>query len=120
MTDTAAPNLPSRDFAASAAFYGGLGLEVVYRADDWLILRRDLLQLEFFPDPDLDPFANTFMCCLRVDDLDGWYDRIVEAGVPEGVTGFPRHHPPRDEPWGGRAAYLLDPDGTQLTIIQNR
>lgn len=119
MTDFAVPNLPSRGFDATVGFYGALGFDVVYRAEDWLILRREQLQLEFFPDPVLDPAANAVMCCLRVDDLDAWYRRISDAGVPEGATGFPRRHPPKTEVWGGRVAYLVDPDGTQLTLVQN-
>ncbi|MFI8631739.1 bleomycin resistance protein [Microbacterium sp. NPDC077663] len=120
MVDLATPNLPSRDFDATSTFYGRLGFEASYRDEWWLILRRDGVQLEFFPAPDLDPLSSSFMCCLRVDDLDGWYGRFAEAGVPEVTTGFPRSHPPRVESWGGRVAFLVDPDGTQLTLVQNR
>ncbi|WP_425312246.1 hypothetical protein [Microbacterium oleivorans] len=45
MLDFAAPNLPSRGFDAIVGFYGALGFDVVYRAEDWLILRREQLQL---------------------------------------------------------------------------
>ncbi|MCM3696299.1 bleomycin resistance protein [Microbacterium oleivorans] len=120
MTDLATPNLPSRDFDSTLSFYGRLGFAAAYRDEGWLILRRDGVQLEFFPAPDVDPLSSSFMCCLRVDELDEWYERLVEAGVPETTTGFPRRHPPRIEPWGGSVAFLVDPDGTQLTLIQNR
>lgn len=45
MLDFAALNLPSRGFDAIVGFYGALGFDVVYRAEDWLILRREQLQL---------------------------------------------------------------------------
>ncbi len=40
MTDRAVPNLPSRDFDATIAFYGGFGFAQDYRDEGWLILRR--------------------------------------------------------------------------------
>lgn len=119
MTDHATPNLPARDHDATAAFYGRLGFTVSYRDEGWLILRRGDVQLEFFPAPNLDPASSSFMCCLRVDDLEEWYELLAEAGVPEAASGFPRRRPPRLEPWGGRVAFLVDPDGTQLTLVQN-
>ena len=57
MADRAVPNLPSRDFAATVAFYGRFGFGEDYRDDGWLILRRGSMRLEFFPFPDLDPRA---------------------------------------------------------------
>ena len=55
MTDIATPNLPSRDFDVTEAFFGPLGFERSWRDDGWLILRRGDLQLEFFLFPDVDP-----------------------------------------------------------------
>lgn len=95
MPDFAAPNLPSRGFDATVGFYGALGFDVVYRAADWLILRREQLQLEFFPDPVLDPAANTVMCCLRVDDLDDGYPTPVCSSERPASRGGIRRRPRR-------------------------
>lgn len=119
MTDRAVPNLPSRDFDGTIAFYGGFGFEPAYRDDRWLILRRGELQLEFFPFPELVPEESSFMCSLRVDDLDQLYLQIRAAGVTEGAVGRPRLVPVVMQPWGQRAGFLVDPDGTQLHLIQN-
>lgn len=119
MTDYAVPNLPSRGFEATIAFYGGFGFEVAYLAEDWLILRRGALQLEFFPFPDLVPEASSFMCSVRVDDVDDLYRQITSSGVPEQSVGIPRVHPVQWQPWGQRAGFLVDPDGTQLNLIAN-
>ncbi|RFA12584.1 bleomycin resistance protein [Subtercola boreus] len=119
MTDHAVPNLPSRDFDDTIAFYGGFGFDLAYRADDWLILRRRELQLEFFPYPDLVPEQSSFMCSIRVDDADQLYRQIRDSGVGEKSAGRPRLHPVRLQPWGQRAGFLIDPDGTQLHLIQN-
>ena len=119
MPDVAAPNLPSRDLAATAAFYGAIGFECVWRSEGWLILERGTLLLEFFSHPDLDPAASWFSCCLRLDDLESFYAKLVEAGVPEKKDGFPRIHPPRQEQSGKTMSALIDPDGTLLRLIKN-
>lgn len=47
--------------------------------------------------------------CLYVPDLDG-----VIASAGEAVVV-----PPLDTPWGERVAYLRDPEGTMLLVIQD-
>ncbi|WP_157731782.1 hypothetical protein [Arthrobacter sp. YN] len=41
-----------------------------------------------------------------------------DLAVPN--LGMPRLHPVRRQTWGLRAGYLIDPDGTQLTLIEQR
>ncbi|HEY1878339.1 MAG TPA: bleomycin resistance protein [Caulobacteraceae bacterium] len=119
MTDLATPNLPSRDFAKTAAFYGPLGFKEVHRDSGWMILGCGDVRLEFFPFADLDPAAHSFMCCLRLDNADEFYQACCAAGLPERTTGWPRLHPLRREAWGGRVGALIDLDGTLLRIIAN-
>lgn len=119
MTDLATPNLPSRDFAATSNFYLALGFTERWRDGGWMILARGPVTLEFFPFPDLDPLTSSFSCCLRLDDADGFYAACRAARVAEGHIGYPRLHPLKREPWGGRVGALIDLDGTLLRIIQN-
>ena len=119
MTDHATPNLPSRDFSATEVFYSALGFESSYRSEGWMILQRGGVQLEFFPFPDLDPYASSFGCCIRLDDLHGLVAQLAAANVPQAKTGIPRYHPPQREASGLTIAYLIDPDGTLLRLIQN-
>lgn len=119
MADFATPNLPSRDFAATSAFYAALGFVETWRDASWMILTRGVVTLEFFPYPDLDPASSSFMCCLRLDRLDAFYAQCVDAGIPETSAGWPRLHPPRREPWGGTVGALIDLDGTLVRLIQN-
>lgn len=120
MADHATPNLPSRDFDATSAFYAVLGFVESWRDPGWMILRRGGLQLEFFAFADLDPTSSSFGCCLRLDDLDGFYAVCQAAGVAETRIGWPRLHPPRLEDWGGRVGFMVDPDGTLLRLVQNQ
>ncbi|MBW7924205.1 MAG: BLMT family bleomycin binding protein [Burkholderiaceae bacterium] len=119
MTDQATPNLPSRDFDSTAAFYERLGFRSVFRDSGWMILKRGDLMLEFFAHPELDPLASWFSCCLRLDDLAGFYALCKSAGIPDTRTGHPRLHPPQTETWGGTMAALIDADGTLVRLIQN-
>lgn len=119
MPDTATPNLPSRDFAATSAFYDRLGFSETYRDEGWMILNRGEVMLEFFPFPGLDPAVSSFGCCLRLDDVDDFYRVCLDAGLPESTKGFPRLHPPRREESGLRIGALLDPEGTLLRLIGN-
>ena len=119
MADHATPNLPSRDFEETSRFYGALGFTESWRDEGWMILRRADLMLEFFPYDDLDSYKNFFSCCLRLDDLGAFYSACREAGLPEARTGIPRLVPPRVEESGLTIAYMVDPHGTLLRLIQN-
>lgn len=52
--DHATPNLPSRDFDATVAFYERLGFRLRFRDTGWMILEREGLVLEFLRHPELD------------------------------------------------------------------
>lgn len=119
MADRATPNLPARDFSATAAFYAALGFTEQYRDEGWLILVRDSVVLEFFPYADLDPAASGFSCCLRLDDVDAFFAVCRGTGLPETTVGRPRIHRPVIEASGLRIGALIDPDGTLLRLVQN-
>ncbi|MDV3257496.1 MAG: hypothetical protein LOX97_06880 [Sphingomonas sp.] len=117
--DHATPNLPSRDFEVTSCFYRQLGFSEGWRDGGWMILKRDTLALEFFPHAELDPLRNYSSCCLRLDDLASFYEQALASGVPETPSGFPRLKPPAREASGLTIAYLVDPDGSLIRMIQN-
>ncbi|MEN9621473.1 MAG: hypothetical protein RL499_1666, partial [Actinomycetota bacterium] len=117
--DHAVPTLPSRDLGASANFYARLGFVEQHRDETWLIMRRGELVLEFFPHPQLDPPTSDHQANLRVDDLDALHAAFAAADVPHATSGIPRLTSIEVQPWGARAAFLVDPDGTMLRLIEN-
>ncbi|MBR0843301.1 bleomycin resistance protein [Bradyrhizobium liaoningense] len=119
MSDYATPNLPSRSFDQTQQFYQQLGFVLTYRDDDWMILRRGRVELEFFLHLSLDPLTSWFSCCLRVDELSELYEMCKSANIPERESGYPRLHPPEDHDQWGRMGALIDLDGTLLRLIQN-
>lgn len=117
--DHATPNLPSRDFLKTERFYSKLGFAASYRSGHWLILQRGDVQLEYFPWPDLEPGANSHSCSIRLDDLDALVEQCRAAGVPQAREGIPRIVPPQRDISGLTIAYLIDPDGSLLRLVQN-
>ncbi|KAL1604752.1 hypothetical protein SLS60_004292 [Paraconiothyrium brasiliense] len=118
MPDHATPNLPSRDFSATSQFYAQFGFTEAWRDTDWMILKRGSITVEFFPHPDLDPATSWFSCCFRMEDVGAFFAEIIEAGVPEATSGFPRAHRPKKEDSGMVVGALLDPDGTLIRLVQ--
>lgn len=51
-------------------------------------------------------------------DLDELWGAVHAAGVRVSSQGQPRLHRPRIEESGLRIGYLVDPDGTQPTLIE--
>lgn len=119
MSSYATPNLPSRSFGVTSYFYTRLGFAETYRGDDWMILERDDIALEFFSHPTLDPLTSWFSCCLRLDDVDAFYTLCKAEGLSEKNEGHPRLHPPTIQAWGSKMGVLIDPDGSLLRLIQN-
>lgn len=123
MPDIATPNLPSRDFETTAAFYAQLGFECGFRDDGWMILHRgpkgSRAVLEFFPHRDLVPEESWFSACIRLDDLPAMLAQLEASDTPQGGTGIPRFHPAKREASGLTIAYMVDPEGSLIRLIQN-
>ena len=110
-SDRAVPNLPSRDFDATEAFYAGFGFDRTFRNEGWMIITRGGLQLEFFPYPTLDPATegSELLDPTRLAPALGIHDRIAvhrhATGVGHLLEQFQPHRrahlieqrPPRTE-----------------------
>jgi hypothetical protein len=119
MADRITANLPSRDFGATEAFYARLGFTRMWRDEGWMILKRGVLELEFFPHPDLVPGESWFSACIRVDDLDTLHTEWRAAGLPGDHRAIPRltgFFQPGEAP---RMFALVDADGSLLRCMGN-
>lgn len=116
MRDRITANLPARSLDETAAFYAALGFRVRFRDENWMILERGDLELEFFPVPELDPWSSWFSACVRVSDVDGLHRAWLAAGLPK--DGIPRMTEPEDQPFGMRMFALVDPNGSLLRCLQ--
>lgn len=113
----AIPVLPSKDIEASRRLYASLGFEAATATPeaDYLIVRRDWVELHFWRFADNDPGANHVSAYIRVEDADAAANVfLIDGKAPAGC----RFRPPADKPWGMREAHFIDPDGNLITIGQ--
>jgi catechol 2,3-dioxygenase-like lactoylglutathione lyase family enzyme len=112
------------DLERSLAFYVDLlRLPLGHRSGPYAQLRTGATRLALFERAAMsavldrplrapDPGAAGFEIGFKVDDVDAAFRELTAAGAwPE--------QPPRDRPWGQRTAYLRDPDGHLVELVQD-
>lgn len=110
------PKLPMRDKAATKAFYiSSLGfMQTGSDAfDDYLMLRRDGVEIHFFRFKELQPASNYGQMYIRTNDIDALYQSFLNNGAPIHPNG-----PLAVKPWGQKEFSILDPDNNLLTFGQ--
>ena len=107
--------LVTADMAASVAFYGVLGSEVVFGGVEASFTTLKLndgqfLNLQF--DPTWVPPERIWgRFILWVDNVDSVYDAFVAAGFAPLMA-------PSDAVWGERYFHILDPAGHEISIAR--
>ncbi len=105
----AIPILPVRELAETAAFWSRAGLSVEpYDEGYAFVLEGGEECVHLAVHPSVVPSANLSACYVHVDDVRGWRDRLVAAGLPA--------TPVRDEPWGMTEFSVRDPSGNLVRI----
>lgn len=77
----ATPILLSRDLDKTIQFYDKLDFRQVSRYEDYLILRRDDVDLHFTWWPGLDPKQNSCACYLYVEGIEALYEAWLHVGA---------------------------------------
>jgi len=109
MTDhaLAIPVLASLDIAESAAFYvGQLGFSEVYRDDNYLIVRREFMELHFWHTTNT-AFPENTSCYIRGGQVSSLFKEFSGNDVP-GLSSFDVR------PWHMKEFYIRDPHGNLL------
>jgi len=110
------PKLPMRDKDSTKEFYiNKLGFRETGSADydGYLMLQKDNIQIHFFEYKELDPKENYGQVYIRTDDIDTFYQSLVDNKIsihPNGQLQI--------KPWGQKEFSLLDPDKNLLTFGQ--
>ena len=115
--DIAIPIMPARDLAETIDFYKALDFVLAYRhaeLDDYIILRRGSLELQFFQWPELDIQTSFTGCYLRVTDVDAIYQSFAGARLP--ARGAPSLGGIKGRAWGMREFNLVDCNGNLLRV----
>ncbi|MFC4818484.1 bleomycin resistance protein [Flavobacterium sp. GCM10023249] len=110
------PKLPMRNKAITKAFYlNQLGFKEFGDSDydGYLMVEKDNIQIHFFEFKELEPKENYGQVYIRIQDIDTWYQTLLDNKV--------RIHPAghlENKPWRQREFSLLDPDNNLLTFGQ--
>jgi catechol 2,3-dioxygenase-like lactoylglutathione lyase family enzyme len=107
----------------SLAFYvDTLGLELNHRSGPYAQLRTGVTRLSLY---ERDAMSETLGLPLRppADDSPGFQLGFFVANVDNAyaelvVSGAAGVTPPRDRSWGQRTAYVRDPDGHLVELVQ--
>ncbi|PQA53446.1 bleomycin resistance protein [Siphonobacter curvatus] len=108
------PKLPMRHKQLTKEFYlKTLGFEQVGSDafDDYLMVRKDQIEIHFFLFTDLDPAQNYGQVYIRTNPIETFYESLIE----QQVSIHPAGHLER-KPWGPKEFSLLDPDSNLLTF----
>lgn len=101
-----------RDLQITRGYYAhSLGFTVTADYGNYLIVKKETVEIHFFLYPELDPLTNYGQVYIRVQPVQQYYEYLIQAGVrihPNGALA--------DKPWGQREFSLLDPDGNLLTF----
>lgn len=109
------PKLPMRNKAATKQFYiDELEFTEVSDYGDYLIIKKDNVEVHFFEFKELNPKENYGQVYIRTDDVDSLYQSFLDNNI--------NIHPNaslQTKPWGQREFALLDPDANLLTFGQS-
>ncbi|MCB0646599.1 MAG: VOC family protein [Saprospiraceae bacterium] len=107
------PKLPFIQKSESLDFYVRiLGFTLMSDYGDYLLLKRDGLEIHLFHFPSLQPTASDFMIYLRVDEgIEAMFACIESEKVR-------KLYPLEQKTWGQKEFSVIDPSGTLLTFGQ--
>lgn len=101
------PILASLDIAETSSFYTGqLGFSVGYENTDYLIVKRDEMELHFWKTDDRR-FPENTACYIRGGQVPALYEEYRGRGVPKLSPFLVR-------PWNMKEFYIHDPHGNLL------
>jgi hypothetical protein len=108
------PKLPMRDKITTKEYYiDKLKFSEISDYGDYLLIRKDNVEIHFFEFKDLEPKENYGQVYIRTDDIDKLYQTLLDNKVSIHPNGHLE-----TKPWGQKEFALLDPDNNLLTFGQ--
>jgi hypothetical protein len=110
------PKLPMRNKTVTRDFYiNKLEFREFGTADfdGYLMVQKDNIQIHFFEFKEIDPKENYGQVYIRTDDIDRWYQFVLDKKINMPTAGYLEL-----KPWGQKEFSLLDPDNNLLTFGQ--
>ena len=108
------PKLPMRNKGATKDYYvNQLGFIVLGDYGDYLMVKKEGIEIHFFEFKNLDPKKNYGQVYIRTNNIAELYQELLERKVP-----IHPNAPLETKPWDQREFSLLDPDNNLLTFGQ--
>ncbi len=109
------PKLPMRNVDITKNYYlNELGFKLLNNFGDYLIVRKDNIEIHFFLFKELNPLDNDGQVYIRTDNIVQFFKELIERMVtihPNGKL--------ETKPWGKKEFSILDPDNNLLTFGQS-
>ena len=114
MLTTIHPKLPMRNKVATKAYYlNSLGFIELSDYGDYLILKKEQIEIHFFEFKKLNPSENFGQVYIRSNAIEKLYRSLLQSNIPIHPNGSLEH-----KAWGQMEFSLLDPDNNLLTFGQ--
>jgi hypothetical protein len=110
------PFVPAKNFELSKRYYLDLGFKIIIDSQDLAGLAigsHSFLLQNFY----VKEFADNYMMHMLVTDVEAWWTHVQTLKLQEKYE-VPAPKPPKDEPWGLRILYLVDPTGVLWHVAQ--
>ncbi|MFT3902843.1 MAG: VOC family protein [Niabella sp.] len=108
------PKLPMRNKSVTKDFYlNKLGFKELGDYGDYLMIKKDNIEIHFFEFKELDPKENYGQVYIRTNNIDKLYQSLLENGTPIHPNGSLQA-----KPWGQKEFSILDPDSNLMTFGQ--
>ena len=87
-----------------------LAFELISDYGDYILLKKDKIEIHFFEFKSLDPLENYGQVYIRVVDIDKLYKTLLDNAIAIHPNGYLEV-----KPWGQKEFSLLDPDNNLIT-----
>jgi hypothetical protein len=110
------PKIPMRNKSLTKDFYiNKLGFQQFGNDyDEYLMVKKDDIQIHFFAYKDLNPKENYGQVYIRTNDIDNLYQSMLDKKLAIHPAGHLQL-----KPWGQKEFSMLDPDNNLLTFGQS-
>jgi hypothetical protein len=106
------PKLPMRNKRITKEFYiKSLGFKELGDYRDYLLLKKETIEIHFFEFKNLNPKENYGQVYIRVLEIEKEFQLLIENNITIHPNGYLE-----TKPWGQIEFSLLDPDNNLLTF----
>ncbi|WP_026713785.1 bleomycin resistance protein [Flavobacterium daejeonense] len=106
------PKLPMRNKTTTKSYYiDQLGFTQIGDYGDYLLLKKDNIEIHFFEFKNLNPKENYGQVYIRTHAIESLYQSLLDKKV-----SIHPNAPLQNKPWGQKEFALLDPDNNLLTF----